>query len=267
MEKMIPDYYKRDKQLGDVVTINGENAYYKYNADLIRDEETPGQITNEYQYKTENAWFFKNRQEITPAVHTWYWYVGGETRADAMRNVSALLAVFRECEVQREDEPYIYSCILQTYYIEETGVDNYFMVSISCEAIKHGEKITIVATADNCYRKLSDVISSPSLRFNNPGTVPAVISIYFESDGTIEANHNLIIDNTIRIYVQPSITLSIDAETGFIDEFGRGVADVLKTFNGFIKAVPGDNAIVCDGITADDLTNERLSISFTPVYA
>ena len=257
MNRMIPEFYFTDRRLGDVVFINGKDAYREYNADLISDTETPGNITNEVQYKPGHSRYFIHNQDIEPAVHEFAFYVGGKTRADALHNVSALLAACRNCEIAREDDPWKYVGVLQSYTKEETGVEYFFRVNVVEAVLKVRETVSMTFTNNDPPGKYID--------FENPGTTEAALYIQYrnsDTDRTVDIYNSTLTGNSIIFSGTGLITF--DPNEATVTRSGSSNITVSE-FITFIKLAPGKNRIY---ITMSDTTSASytLELACTPVY-
>lgn len=232
----IGEFYEHDQRLGSVTTFNGVDIYAKYNADVYSFTPSAGPIDGTFQRKVSKSTFENFYFDFANGTLQIDAYVGGANKLDAIMNVNGLIAAASETTIYyAEDIGFYFDAILTSYSVTETGVEWFFDVSMTFDAIRH---MPIV----------SETFAGSSFKFENLGSIPSGIKLTFVPSATISNPTLTFNDNTpfeqkvTFTRLTASYTFVIDGIDGHVTQ--NGINSILLTdLVKFPKAIPGWNTV------------------------
>lgn len=189
------DYYQQQskyhRRLGPILTIDGQDAFDTYDADLYSEPVvvTP-EIEKDIFQKVGKHSFWINTVKRGIGGLQFEFIVGGETKDVAQNNYAKLVYAFDKgiAVVQwhdpTEDDPsaFEYVCTLSHFDVEYTGVWNLYQVSIEVVAIKRTTLVRNIAS--------STEIANQEVGVYNTGNVRSGMRIIAKT-GTVQDNDQL----------------------------------------------------------------------------
>jgi len=151
-----------ESRYGDVVTINGVDAYNTFNADLIEAILEAGEVTATYSKNVGSDNFLLNNLIFGPCKLKMRFYVSGNTAKNSVLNASNLIAACKSCVITIIDNSVEYAGILANYQIIDTTVEFYQEVELEFAMVRRLAKVT--------HNVASGV---GSVTFDNPGNTPS----------------------------------------------------------------------------------------------
>lgn len=235
-------YYQTDKRCGDVVTINGKNAYDLFNADISSFELVAGPISARISNAVGNSSFSVHGYKFgTGGIKTKF-YVGGMNKSDSDVNMSNFIKECGECVLRIGESEFEYASVLTAFNVKDTGIDFYNEVELSFSAIKRLPLVT----------KRFD---GGTAVFENEGNVNSGLLLKITS--SIDLAEATVAGITIR-NLQHNLPFVIDGLDGSIT--CNGVNRFLDTdLIEFPKVLAGTNSILFD-------TNIVLELSYYPTF-
>lgn len=164
------------RQLGDSVTINGKNIFDNYSADFIDMEYTPANEEYNFHRHIGNHTFVVNNYTRQNTNRTLRFYIGGESLEEAQLNIDKLFGEMSGQFVLKIDNTdFEYSCITTEKLAEYTGVDYYYMVTVTADVIKRYGLIN---------RHFGQINKTAyQIQLWNSGVVPSGINIIAKASG------------------------------------------------------------------------------------
>lgn len=168
-------YYENDRMLGDSCTINNKNAYSEFKADLIDFITNGGDIEALFQKNTGNSSLRLVNYNYGIPNFVARFYVVGADKSDSIINANRLVAECKKCIFKTSATNFEYDCILISYNIEETGIDEYNYVALNFSAIRRLPLVTLTKS----------IASGSSYSIENRGTLESGIRIKIRSTNAI----------------------------------------------------------------------------------
>lgn len=176
MNKKVVDIKGLRRQLGDSVTINGKNIFDNYSADFINMEYTPANEKYNFHRHVGGHMFVVNNYTRQNANRTLRFYVGGESLEEAQINVNKLFSdMSGQFVLKVDDTEFEYSCVTTGKLVEYTGVDYYYLVTVTADVIK---RYGLVGRQFNQVNK-----TSYPIQIWNSGVAPSGINIIIKASG------------------------------------------------------------------------------------
>lgn len=240
-------YYENDSKLGDSCTINGKDAYTNFKADLIEFTTEGGEISTTFQKNTGNSGIRTVNHEYGIPNFSPKFFVVGQNKTDCMINTNRLISECSKCVIQVSNTEFEFDCVLVSYKIEETGIDEYNYIILNFSAIRRLPLVT-----------LATVISSgSSYSFTNVGTLPSGLRIKIRSTGKITS---LKINDITITDVDAYADFIIDGITGEV--LYRTANAILKTdLIDFPKVKSGENTI-----TYQSKSGTTMALEYYPTF-
>ena len=135
MQSYNPDYYQRDRRVGNRCAINGKDAYDTFNADLAEITLIPGTITTDFSEKPGKSGFNLLNGAIQAKGIMSTFYVGGPSEEETNINISNLLSDCQNCVITTDESRFEYVSVMNAYTDEKSGVDFYHAVTITFTSI------------------------------------------------------------------------------------------------------------------------------------
>lgn len=266
--------FRYNGKLGRSVTINLENSYDEYRADLISTDIITPKV-NKTQYKEVGKQGYKiNTFSFGDSGLVLRFYVDGISINDARNNINKLIQQFSENEtvsIRFADEPNVeYICVLDSYNVEYTGVDFYYLLTINVSAIKRGTSSSIQFGAST-FSSNTEV----ECTFQNTGFVKSGLDIIVRFGGSDSFKVTYFIDG-----VANEVNLSNLSTSTFYYKIGGKKGEVLRgsssTFSNatneflnsdvinFPVANVGENRVIFNQNTAGNI--KSVMLEFYPLY-
>lgn len=227
-DNFLIDWYPvLDKQIGDVVYINGMDAYLSFNADLINIVPTVEDPEYTSIMKPGGNTFNVLNYKFKPCLYDFSFYIGGVTYENAMTNVNRILQQLKNCTVKTSIDDSLYTGIMRSYTCESTGVYHYQLLTVTLEAIRSFDLVKVDFNGD--------------VTIDNPGTVSSGLKISFKPGKVIE---------TFTVYgvtikkIKGVGSVVIDGIEGKVTENGVNKFADTDIIN-FPKIEPGLNTVSC----------------------
>lgn len=138
------DFLFKDKQLGINTLINGVNAYDAFNADSISMSIIPPKVEKNI-YKSLGKQDYKiNTFKLGDGGLDIRYYIGGHTQQEAQINVNKLIREFvdKTAIIKTDETDFEYICVLESFTSEYTGVEFYYLVTLTLNAVKRLPLVT-----------------------------------------------------------------------------------------------------------------------------
>lgn len=222
-------YIERDRQVGQLVTVDGIDVYRAYNADLKEHRVEPGKLTVDYQQRIGRSGFLLFNNDSDPKILTMAFYVGGEDDDEAQINAERLIqSCARECVICIGSSRFEYAALLSAAPTEEdTGVQCYLLVTLVLYAVR---RLPLVSVHFN----------AAALRLHNPGAVASGLRIILTPAKKITSMQ--IGDITVK-ELAAGVPFVIDGLSGTVAADGENrFADTDLTE--FPQIQPGENEII-----------------------
>lgn len=129
-------YYNRDPQLGDILTINEKNAYVRYNADLISVTPQATEAQQQYMQLPGKCGLIGYGKKWPVQQLDVQLYVGGAGPDEALINMSNLLAECEDCVLRHSGSRFEYAALLQSHDAQQAGVGNYHLLKMQFLAVR-----------------------------------------------------------------------------------------------------------------------------------
>lgn len=240
-------YYENDSKLGDSCTINGKDAYTNFKADLIEFTTEGGDISTTFQKNTGNSGIRTVNHEYGIPNFSPKFFVVGQNKTDCMINTNRLISECSKCVIKVSNTEFEFDCVLVSYKIEETGIDEYNYIILNFSAIRRLPLVTITRS----------ISSGSSYTLVNQGTLPSGLRIKIRRTSAISS-----------IKINDITITGVNANTDFIidginGEVLHGVANaILKTdLIDFPKVNAGNNTI-----TFQSMSNTTMILEYYPTF-
>lgn len=219
-------YIECDRQVGDLVTVDGIDVYRSFNADLKEYKVEPGTLTVDYQQRIGKSGLLLFGSESTPKLLTLAFYIGGEDEDEAQINAERLIqSCARECVIRIGPSRFEYDALLSgAPTVENTGVQCYLLVTLVLYAVRRMPLVSVDFNA-------------ATLRLENPGAVASGLRIILIPTQKITSMQ--VGDVTVKD-LAANIPFIVDGLSGTITADGENrFADTDLT--DFPKIYPGEN--------------------------
>lgn len=250
---MNTNHYMTDRRLGDICIINDKDVYEHFNADLLSFSLVSGSLSQDTLSSVGKHNFTLLYQDYVSGSLEISFYVGGANRNDRDINCSRLLRECKTCIIKREEEDFEYASILDSFEIEETGVDYWNLVKLKLLSVKRYSLVRHKIVSELCKVSAQGI----EYTFENIGTISSGLRIIVVSSVEKQSVivNGITVDNLLsnKYYV-------IDGINGIVTEDGINCyakTDLLE----FPKVEPGTNAF-----RISTLENMEVYIEFYPVF-
>ena len=137
------DHYLKDQCLGGSFVMDGLSVYSAFNADVYDIKYAGGDITSSYEKMVGKSSFEAYYFDFSPQEFEVSFYVGGMDKNDVLMNINNLIAKAKHCVCRYEDEDtFEFDCVLTNFEIEFTGIEWYYSVVLTFEAIRRRQIAT-----------------------------------------------------------------------------------------------------------------------------
>ena len=222
-------HVERDQQFGKIVTVDGNDVYRAYNADLKEYRVESGKLTVDYQQRIGRSGFLLFNNDSDPKILTMAFFVGGEDDDEAQINAERLIqSCARECVIHIGSSRFEYAALLSAApTVEDTGVRSYLLVTLTLYAVR---RLPLVSLDFN----------AAAIRLTNPGTAASGMRIILTPDQKITSMQ--VGDITVKD-LAAGVPFVIDGLSGTVTADGENrFADTDLT--DFPRIDPGDNEII-----------------------
>ena len=230
------EFYEHDQRLGPATTFNGVDIYAKYNADVHSFTPNAGSINSTIQRKVSKSTFENFYFDFANGTLQIGAYVGGANKLDAIMNVNGLIAAASETTIYyAEDIGFYFDAILNSYSVTETGIEWFFDVSLTFDAIRHMPLV-------------SQTFAGSSFQFENLGSIPSGIKITLVPSATLAKPSFTLNDGTsseqkiMFTKLTSAYTFVIDGIDGHVTQNGINSIQLVDLIT-FPKAIPGWNTV------------------------
>lgn len=218
------DEYINWSQLGDNVTINSVNAFYKFNADLVEMTHSAGNVDSSFQRQVGKSGMDLFSMDYNCGSIDLVFYVLGRSKEEALRLASDLVKESGKCLVRTmPDLNSEYDCVLSSYSVDVTGIDRVLQVSLNLDCVRRLPKMRVAAS------------DATSVRIDNQGSIASGCRIEVTSS---VARTNVEVAGIVIDSLKAGMPFVIDGFEGEVME--NGINKILETdLAEFPKVEPG----------------------------
>lgn len=240
---MSVEYHANDRRVGDICIINGKDTYEHFCADLASAEPISGSLSQESLVSVGNHDFTLLHQDFVHGELELVFYVGGTTKNVCDINCSRLIMECKTCVVKWEGQEFEYASVLQSFEVEESGIEFYNIVTLKFTAIKRQPLVTLEVNAD-------------LFMFNNIGTVASGLRIKVVPTTSLS---RFVIGEIVIVNLSQGKEYIIDGILGKVTENGVNCFGRTNLID-FPKVQPGNNML------NTTISQAEVQIEYYPVF-